>query len=235
MFLALVSQHSIWKRMLSSEGSKKILESFAMASAKKASAQAAAPVGSQTLPLQANGGQHYGFSEGRKSLLEFDPASDYESYVAEAMKEAMSGGATVALFTKQGSTLSGMKGVKKILLSFSEQSMKLSPEGTLSVSITNPSLILDAFTSVSKSDPNSRIVVDNLTDLTLNLGFEKTYNLLQEMNEVVAGTKLSLLLLLNVKAHDEQTKAAFEGYANAILRYDASGLHAEKEVGLSGR
>ena len=56
MFLALVSQYSIWKRMLSSEGSKKILESFAMASVKKASAQAAAPVGSQTLPaVQANG------------------------------------------------------------------------------------------------------------------------------------------------------------------------------------
>jgi hypothetical protein len=77
-------------------------------------------------------------------------------------------------------------------------------------------------------------VVDNLTDLTLNLGFEKTYNLLQEMNEVIAGSKSSLLLLFNLKAHDEQTRAAFEGYSNAILSFDSSGLHIQKGAALSG-
>ncbi|MDA4123789.1 MAG: hypothetical protein OK456_11475, partial [Thaumarchaeota archaeon] len=64
--------------------------------------------------------------------------------------------------------------------------------------------------------------------------FEKTYNLLQEMNEVIAESKSSLLLLFNLKAHDEQTRAAFEGYSNAILRFDGAGLHSQKQVGLSG-
>jgi hypothetical protein len=169
-------------------------------------------------------------SAGKKTILEFDPTSEYEGYVATTVKEALSIGSTVVLFTKQGSTLSGLKGVKMVLLSFSEQSIKLSPEGTLWVSITNPSLILDAFTSVTKSDPGAKIAVDNLTDLILNLGFEKTYNLLQEMNEVIAGSRSSLLLLFNAKAHDEQTRAAFEGLSNAILRFDGSGLHWQKEM-----
>jgi hypothetical protein len=230
MFFALVSQHSIWKRMLSSEGSKKILESFAMAQVKKATPA----VENQPAAVQMSEGPYYGFSEGKKTLLEFQPDSEYERYVAGDIKEAMAEGATVALFTKQGSSLSALRGVKKVLLSFSEQSIRLSPEGTLSVSITNPSLILDAFTSVSKSDPSSRIVVDNLTDLILNLGFEKTYNLLQQMNEVIAGSKSSLLLLFNLKAHDEQTRAAFEGYSNAILRFDSSGAHPQKVGSLTG-
>jgi hypothetical protein len=117
-----------------------------------------------------------------------------------------------------------------ILLSFSEQNIKLSPEGTLSVSITNPSLILDAFTSVLKQDPGAKMVIDNLTDLIFNLGFEKSYNLLQEMSEAIAGPKSSLLLLMNAKAHEEQVKAAFEGYCNTIFRYDESGLHWEKRA-----
>jgi hypothetical protein len=234
MFLALVSQYSIWKRMLSSDDSKKILQSFATSSVKSISAQASPAVEKQMTATLVDRGPFSEFSEGKKTILEFDPASDYEGYVARIVRETLSTGSTVVLFTKQGSTLSGLKGVKMVLLSFSEQDLKLSPEGTLWVSITNPSLILDAFTSVAKSDPRARIVVDNLTDLTLNLGFEKTYNLLQEMNEVIAGSKSSLLLLFNLKAHDEQTRAAFEGYSNAILSFDSSGLHIQKGAALSG-
>jgi hypothetical protein len=233
MFLALVSQYSIWKRMLSSEESKKILESFAMSSARASAPVSAGAQGRATVTPEDRG-PFSRLSAGKKTMLEFDPASDYEDYVAKTVREALSTGSTVVLFTKQGSTLSSLNGVKMVLLSLSEQSIKLSPEGTLWVSITNPSLILDAFSSVTKSDPGARIVVDSLTDLILNLGFEKTYNLLQEMNEVIAESKSSLLLLFNVKAHDEQTRAAFEGYSNAILRFDGAGLHSQKEVGLSG-
>jgi hypothetical protein len=234
MFLALVSQHSIWKRMLSSEDSKKILQSFATSSVKPVSAQASPAVEKQVPVTLADRGPFSEFSEGKKTILEFDPSSDYEGYVARTVRETLSTGSTVVLFTKQGSTLSDLKGVKIVHLSFSEQGLKLSPEGTLWVSITNPSLILDAFTSMTRSDPRARIIIDNLTDLVLNLGFEKTYNLLQEMNEVIAGSKSSLLLLFNAKAHDDQTKAAFEGYSNAILRFDGAGLHSEKESILPG-
>jgi hypothetical protein len=222
MFLALVSQYSIWNRMLSSEDSKKVLESFAMRPVGKAAQ-------TRTTPF-VQGPSVSG--DGKKTLLEFDPASGYEAYVAQTIRESVSRGSPVALFTKQGSTLSALKDVKMVFLSSSEQSIRLSQdEGTLWVSITNPSLILDAFATVTKADPGGKVVIDNLTDIVLNLGFERTYELLQKMNDA-SGARSGLLLLLNIKAHDEQVRAAFEGYGNAILRYDASGLHVQKDVSL---
>ena len=223
MFLALISQYSLWRRMLSPEGQKSILDSFATSPVKKGQVPVAPQLASPAIAAAFSD-----FTKGRKVVFEFDPASSYESYLAGRVGEMLRAGSTVVLFTKQGSTLSGLPGVKLVLLSFSEQSIRLSPEGALSVSITNPSLILEAFSSLIKSSPTARILIDNVTDLIFNLGFDKTYNLLQEMNEIVAGSNSSLILLVNLKAHDERVRGALEGYANAILRFDASGVHSEK-------
>ncbi|MDG6925398.1 MAG: hypothetical protein JRN09_02470 [Nitrososphaerota archaeon] len=230
MFLALVSQYSIWNRMLSSEDSKKVLESFAMRPVGRVVTKTPYQSQSQSQTTGAPGPTISG--DGKKTLLEFDPVSGYEGYVAQMIREAISKGSAVALFTKPGSTLSGLKDVRMVFLSYSEQSIRLSQEeGTLWVSITNPSLILDAFATVTKADPGGRVVIDNLTDITLNLGFERAYDLLQRMNDV-AGVRSSLFLLLNIKAHSGQVRAAFEGYGNAILRYDADGLHVQKDASL---
>jgi hypothetical protein len=218
MFLALISQYSIWKRMMSSEDSKKILQSFI-----------ASPVTApQAKPAPPREEGPMGIPEGARTILEFDPKSDYESYVTGVVKNALRDGSTVALFTRQGSVLSRLAGVKLVLLSFSEESVKLGPDGALTVSMTNPSLILDAFDSVTKSGERVEVVVDSLTDLVLNIGFERTYNLLQRMSEAIAGSRAGLLLLLNAKAHDERTAAALEGYGTSILRYDGTGLHSQK-------
>ncbi len=223
MFLALISQYSIWKRMMSSEDSKRILETF-IASPVTAM-QAKPPPPSEADPM--------GVPDGTRTILEFDPKSDYENYVTGVVKKAVRDGSTVALFTRQGSVLSRLAGVKLVLLSFSEEGLRLSPDGALAVSMTNPSLILDAFDSVTKSGERVEVVVDSLTDLVLNIGFERTYNLLQRMSEAIAGSRSGLLLLLNARAHEERINAALEGYATSILRYDSTGLHSQKVEQLS--
>jgi hypothetical protein len=222
MALALRGQHLVWRKALSSKDSRKILESFAISTEQKKpnlERRIKDPVSNaKEAPL---------IPGGKKVIFEFDPTSEYEEYIARRVKEISSSGSEAILFTKQGSTLSTLDGTKMVVLSFSEHAMKLSSEGNLSVSITNPSLILDAFTSIINSNPDATIIIDTLTDLILNLGFEKTYNLLQEMNEKLVGDS-SLLLLFNPKAHDEKLRSIFEGYANVILRFDRTGLQLEK-------
>ncbi|MDA4118728.1 MAG: DUF835 domain-containing protein [Thaumarchaeota archaeon] len=219
---AMRRQYVVWNSVASSADSAKILESFATLKSK--------PTRSSEMPVSnpnASNARLKGLG-GKRIVLEFDPASDYERYVESLIEESTSGGSQTVLFTKPGSTLSGLRPSKLVYLSVSEQSLKLSPEGVLSVSITNPSLILDAFKSVLASNPDAAMIIDNLTELTLNLGFEKTYSLLQQVSEKMTKSKSPLVLLLNPAAHDEKIIAAFEGYGNVIIQCDSEGTHSRK-------
>jgi hypothetical protein len=223
MLLAIRRQYSVWKAAFSSANSKKPLKKFDGARA-----------GRTLLTDSPTPGPSPGAIRGRetrigsRTILEFDPTSDYEEYVASRVKEALSGGSTPILFTKPGTTLSTLEGVKIVLLSFADKNVKLSPEGHMSVSIANQSLILDAFSSIVKLNPGAPVTIDSLTDLVLSLGFAKAYNLLWQMSEIIAESKSNLLLLFNPRAHDEKISTMFEGYADAILSYDRTGLHSKK-------
>jgi hypothetical protein len=225
--LALGQQFSLWGGLLSSQESKRILESFAIAGPIAKTATAARRGKPDTIVQEVGASTIF---NGLRILVEYDPTSDYDDFLGRRVERLLYKGSTLTIFTKQGSVLSGLKAVKLVLLSFSEQSIKLGAGGNLTVSITNPSLILETFASIVKSNPNETVIVDNLTDLTINLGFERAYNLLQGMAEMLAGTMSNLLFLFNPKAHDEKITAAFEGYCNVILRYDKNGLRTEKGV-----
>jgi hypothetical protein len=221
MALAMRNQYVVWSSITASSDSAIILESFAKSNLKSA-------VSDEKAHVQTSKDTKLARLRGKKMILEFDPATDYEGYVSSLVKESSDLGSTAILFTKPGSTLSALEGTKLVYLSISEQGMKLNPDGALSVSITNPSLILDAFKSVLAANPDATLIIDNLTELTLSLGFAKTYSLLQQIGEKMIKSKSLLVLLLNPGAHDEKVVSAFEGYGNVIIRFDSTGTHSKK-------
>lgn len=226
ILIGLRVQYLIWKdKLFPLSTVQKVLENF-IATKAPAMKPSASPIVQEALSQELN--LAHDQLVGKKILLEFDPASNYEEHVRKFIHEALINNQTVVVFTKQGSNIAFLEKCKNIVLSVSEQALELLPEGNLKVSITNASILLEAFNRVLSSFPQAFIVVDSLSDMVLNLGFEKAHKLFQQVAEYILTRGSSILLLFNPKAHDEKVKAVFEAYANILLKADKSGLHLIK-------
>lgn len=226
ILIGLRAQYLIWKNKLFPLSTvQEVLENF-IAAKTPAMKPSTSPLARKALSQELN--LAHGQLVGKKILLEFDPASNYEEHVKKFIHEALTNNQTAVVFTKQGSNIASLGNVKVVVLSVSEQALELLPEGNLKVSITNASILLEAFNRVLNSFPQTFIVVDSLSDMVLNLGFERTHKLLQQVSERMTNRNSSILLLFNPKVHDEKVKAVFEAYANILLKADKSGLHLIK-------
>jgi len=223
MLLAIRRQYAVWKSAFTSVEPKRVFSNGAETSSEQAS-QIMGVSPSAFHPMALDMGNR------RRVLIEFGQASDCERHLIGYLSRMSEGGKRIVLFTKQGSSLSMAAEVKMVLLSSPNEGLHVSPDGHMSVFISNPSLILDAFASVLNADPEAVVVLDTLTDIVLSIGSSKTHSLLWQMNELMEkkGLNASLLLLLNPKAHDGETCSFIEGFANAIFYCDGDGIHPKK-------
>jgi len=225
ILIGLRAQYLAWKdRLLPSSEVHKVFESFL--AVKPSTPEPMPPAAQKAASKEAD--LSYGKLAGRKALLEFDPASNYEEHVERFVYEALASNQAAVVFTRQGSRISSLKNVKVVVFSVSEQALELLPGGNLRVSITDASILLEAFNQVLNSFPQVFIVVDSLSNIVLNLGFERAHKLFQQVAEHMVNRNSTLLLLFNPNAHDERVRAVFEAYADILLKADRSGLHLIK-------
>lgn len=154
--------------------------------------------------------------QGRKILLEVDPRSAYEGSIQDFVAEALFHKETVIVITQKGSTIrQALEGNENVRF------VDLDPYMVFSVILNgNP-------------DGPLNLVFDSLTDLALlqkgaeaanRAGYKFVHNALQ----VLSGSRVTAIFLLNPGAHDPQDLAGFRGLFNIQATYDTRGLTVVK-------
>ncbi len=157
---------------------------------------------------------------GKVILLEFTTPTPLQLAVRRLTIEALAKGYDMVVFTRKGSvveeTLTPLD-VKYVYLTLTPHIEK--EVSKLYVQLKDPTEIL---TAVSELNPTETTVIffDNLTDLTLTIGFDKTYTLLRHIVELAAETNATVLLGLNSDAHDKQQVAALRALVNAAINLE---------------
>ena len=172
---------------------------------------------------------------GRNILLEFDPVSNYEESIQDFVLEASANAETVLIFTTKGSVihsaLSEQESVRFLLLTNLVSTPKADkhPEDIF-IPANNTSLLLDALNKTVQSNPNGNfnIVFDNLTNLILQVGFEKTYNFVRYALEMLSSVNATAIFLFNPSAHDEKIASSFRSLFSNQVAFEKEGLEIVK-------
>jgi hypothetical protein len=171
---------------------------------------------------------------GRKILFEFDPASDYEKVVQDFVIEALANSEPVALFTRRGSALHSFAGEPKGVKLFSLTEQVSLPEDLsereMLLPLSNTSLMLNVFDKMLKAYPEGaiNIVFDNLSDLVLSLGFEKTYRFMRYAAEMLASSRITALFLVNQIAHGPEAASSLRSLFNNQISFGKAGIQTAK-------
>jgi len=171
---------------------------------------------------------------GRKILLEFDPASEYEKVIRSLAKEAIANVCPVFVFTSPASvlhaSLAKQPAVKFFLLSTSTPTPESKAENEVILPAKNMVLLKDTLSKVldEYALTNVFMVFDKLSELTNLVGFDKTYKFLLDITEMLPQTKATAIFLLNKSAHEPQVVSRIRGLFHNLLTSDKDGLKVVK-------
>jgi hypothetical protein len=171
---------------------------------------------------------------GRKVLFEFDPASNYERGVMNFVSEAIANSEQIFVFTRKGSAIHSVLrehgNVKFFYLTQQLSIPKEISESELLLPSTDTSLMLGILDKTLRVYPYSvaNVVFDNLSDLILSVGFDKTYSFMKYALEVLASPKTTVLFLLNKTAHDIQTTSNIRSLFSDQISYGKDGIQIIK-------
>jgi hypothetical protein len=177
---------------------------------------------------------------GRKILLEFDAASNYEKIIHNFVIEALSNKESVAIFTRRGSaihsSLSGEKDVKFFCLTQQVAVPTRFSDTEILLASNETSIMLNLLDKMLKSKEEGavNIIFDNLSDLVLTIGFEKTYNFMKSATEMLASRNITALFLVNTLAHSPTILSSLRSLFSNQIFFDRSGIRSiklEKKVG----
>jgi purine-nucleoside phosphorylase len=81
-----------------------------------------------------------------------------------------------------------------------------------------------------KAYPHSivNVVFDNLSDLVLSIGFDKTYRFVKYALEILTSPKTTVLFLLNQSAHDPQITSNLRGLFSNQIFFGKEGMQTVK-------
>jgi hypothetical protein len=176
---------------------------------------------------------------GRKILLEFDPASDYEQVVENVAKEALAHLEPVYVFTRHASgvyeSLGRQRSVRIVLLSSSASTSRPVSENQIVVPADNTPLVLDSLREIlgRHGDQNTLMIFDNVSELIMCVGFEKAYKFLLCAVEMASSKPATVLFLINRGAHESQEVSRVRGLFHNILVYEGNSLGIVKKASSS--
>jgi len=171
---------------------------------------------------------------GRKVLLEFDPASDYEKTVDNLAKESTANVEPIFVFTSSTSPirthLAEQPSINFFLTSISTSTPKSTSENKVLLPAKNTPLILDTLNKVLETyvDTDVCFVFDILSDLLTTVGRERTFTFLRHALELLSSEKTTSLFLLNTSAHEPQVVSQLRTFFSNQLTYDKNGLEIVK-------
>lgn len=171
---------------------------------------------------------------GRKILFEFDPASKYEKIIQNFITEALTNIEQATVFTRRGSTLHTSLAQQKTVQIFCLTQQVTAPkevsENEVLLPSNNISLMLDVMDKALKANPHDviNVIFDNLSDLVLSLGFEKTYHFTKYAAEILASSRVTALFLLNASAHDPEVVQSLRNLFENQICFGKEGIHTVK-------
>ncbi len=166
---------------------------------------------------------------GKKMLLEIDPKSDYQNALFNFVSEARNSGETLFIFTSMNSALhsavSEVESVKFFLTSLKTSRIRQINEAETLLPAADLSISLDAIVQHQKveADKTVNILFDNLSDIILTCGFEKTYKFMRFLLEAISSQKTTALFILNPAAHDSTISSSIRGLFQTHLAYTKRG------------
>jgi hypothetical protein len=171
---------------------------------------------------------------GKKILLEFDPASDYEKQVQDFVIEALANTEPIVVFTSKGSAIHNLlkdrKEIKFLLLTPTVSSPQMDETtNEMLLPANNTSLMLDVLSKTVKTNShnNIAIVFDNLSNLIFLVGFEKVHNFMTYAFEILS-EKTTTLFLFNPSAHDARVASGIRSLFDTQIIYAREGLSVIK-------
>ncbi|MDH5634351.1 MAG: MEDS domain-containing protein [Candidatus Bathyarchaeota archaeon] len=180
-------------------------------------------------------GVNHGYVIGRNLLLEFDPASNYEEAVQDFVLEASANAESVIIFTNRGGTLHTLlnrqENVKFLLLtSFVSVPKNHRHLEEVLVPANNVSLLLDALNKAVKNHPdgNFNFVFDSLTNLILQVGFDKSYNFVRYALEILSSISATSIFLFTPSAHDQKIASSLRSLFSNQIAFEKGGLEIIK-------
>jgi hypothetical protein len=171
---------------------------------------------------------------GRKILFEFDPASNYEKVVHEFITEAVANIEPIVVFTRRSSAIHSSLGEQKAVSFFCLTQRVSVPRELSEREMLLPSsdtcLMLNVFDKILKAYPEDviNIVFDNLSDLVLSIGFEKTYHFMRRAAEMLASPRVTAIFLVNPFAHGPEVASSLRGLFGNQISFGKDGIQAVK-------
>jgi hypothetical protein len=171
---------------------------------------------------------------GRKILFEFDPASRYEKTIQNFVTEALTNVEQVTVFTRRGSalhaSLSQQKTIKFFCLTQQVSVPRELSENEILLPSNDISLMLDVMDKTLKANPHDiiNVIFDNLSDLVLSIGFEKTYHFTKYATEILASSGVTALFLLNASAHDSEVVHSLRSLFDNQICFGKEGIQTVK-------
>jgi len=172
--------------------------------------------------------------EGMNILLEFDPQAHYEKVVQDFAIEALANTKPTVIFTRRGSAIhsssSEQKGVKFFYLTEHTSVPKELSENEMLLPSHDTSLLLTILDKALKVHPQVAITVvfDNLSDLLLSIGFDKTYRFMKYVLEILDSPKSTFLFLLNQTAHDPKITSYIRNLFSNQVSFGKEGMQITK-------
>jgi hypothetical protein len=168
-------------------------------------------------------------------LMEFDPSSSYEGAVRDFAAETLEKEGQVLVFTSRASPVSSaLKGSDDINLFIVSDGAPSSANGPIKREVViahyDPDLILNSLGQGIKTEPPrfKSLIFDNLSNMILLLGVEKTYKFARKANEILFDAGASSLFLLVAGAHDDRARTIIESVFRRIILFDREGMKVKK-------
>ncbi len=176
---------------------------------------------------------------GQRILLEFDPRSDYQKVVEDFVDDAAARAEPIVVFSHTQSTIQYIFDERENQMFFlmtPQVSAATKKSKTAFMLPDNASLLLDALDRALKTNSHSafNVVFDNLFNLVLSIGFDKTYSFLRYALDLMASTNATALFLINPTAHESKIVLSVRSLFGWQLSYGQEGLQVVK-LPISGK
>jgi hypothetical protein len=174
--------------------------------------------------------------EGSSYLLEVNPSMRYEKAIRDLAIEVLSNRYLLFAFTPMGSRiydmLSGVKGVRFYVLTSTTSYPNGPPESNeMLVPEDDPTILLDTLRKTLSSVTQSGIAVlyDNLSDMILLSGIERSHKFVKRAIEILSGrANVVSIFLLTKGAHDEKVVNLIQNVFHNHIVYDTTGLKLKR-------
>jgi len=165
---------------------------------------------------------------GKKILLEIDPTSDYNLSLSSFVSETQKNDELLFIVTNRNSNLhssfSEASNARFLLLTSKTHYPQQINERETLLPADDLSVLLDACTRIQGVDAKKTVnlLFDNLSDVILRCGFEKTYNFTRLLLEAISSPKTTAVFVFNPTAHDQEIVSSTRALFRRQITYSDS-------------